>query len=274
MKSILLLKLSGKALFGEPLQTVCKATAQAIAAGYAVVIVHGGGAQLDELASRHGIKTISVAGRRVTDAATLNLAKMAFAANGVDLVAALRATGVSAIPTPAGAAGIVTANRRPPQLVRCDDGCERQIDYGYVGDIISVNTQVLQTLMQNNIVPVISPLAMDDAGQCYNINADTLAAHIAAALNVRELIMVSDVDGIYANPKDPKTRLTQLTKNQLQAFMTTGAASGGMLPKLAAIDKALNLGVKRVRVCNSTAVTGVTLEIVNQGQPGIGTVIV
>lgn len=268
-----LLKLSGKALLGSALQNICQAVAKATAAGYPIVIVHGGGAQLDELASRHGIKSITVAGRRITDSATLDLAKMAFSANGVDLVAALRAAGVVAIPVPAGAGGIVTAKRRPPQTVRCDDGSEHTIDYGYVGDIVAVNRDLLQTLLHQKIVPVISPLAMDDHGQCFNINADTLAAHLAASIGATELMMVSDVTGLYADPKNPQTCIAQLNKNQLQTFITSGAASGGMLPKLAAVDKALTLGVERVRICSFSAISQALAGLDNKNATTLGTVI-
>jgi acetylglutamate kinase len=257
----ILLKLSGKALAGEPLAAVCAAVQEARAAGAAVVIVHGGGAQLDALAVKHGLTAVTVAGRRVTDAATLELAKMAFAANGVDLVAALRAAGVAAIPLPAGAGGLVTATRRPPQVVRTDDGETLTVDYGLVGDIVAVNPQPARALLAHGLIPVVSPLAMDDEGKVYNVNADTLAARLASALDAAELVMVSDVAGLYADPKDPRTLIPRLTRAEARALVDAGAARGGMRPKLGAVEQALALGVARVRICDAERVTAMLTSV-------------
>lgn len=253
----ILLKLSGKALTGTALSQVCAAVREARAFGRSVVIVHGGGAQLDMLSHRHGLKPVIIGGRRVTDTATLELAKLAFAGNGVDLAAALRAAGVKAIPLPAGAAGLVTATRRPPQTIVSDDAQELLVDFGHVGDIVSVDPQPAWSLLAYGMVPIISPLAMDDSGNVYNINADTLAAKLAASLEAFELVMVSDVSGLYADPNDPTTRIAQLTRAEAQSLLQSGLARGGMRPKLMAVEQALNFGVARVRICDASCISDV-----------------
>lgn len=268
----ILLKLSGKALSGEPLAQVCLAIKDARAFGRSIVIVHGGGAQLDTLSARHGITPVILGGRRVTDSATLELAKLAFAGNGVDLTAALRAAGVQAIPLPAGAARVITAQRRPPQTILDEDGQKSQVDFGYVGDITAVDVQPVWGLLAYGIVPIISPLAMDDAGGIYNINADTLAARLAAALNACELVMVSDVPGIYADPQNPATPIAHLSRTEAQALVDRGIARGGMRPKLAAVEQALNLGVARVRICDANCLATTLAGSAHYAAPG-GTVI-
>ena len=250
----ILLKLSGNALVGTALAQVCAAVQKARHFGRSIVIVHGGGAQLDTLSKRHGLTPVLIGGRRVTDSATLELAKLAFAGNGVDLAAALRAASVKAIPLPAGAAGLVTATRRPPQTIVGDDGQSVLVDFGHVGDIAAVDPQVVWSLLAYGIVPIVSPLAMDDSGNIFNINADSLAAKLAASLEAFELVMVSDVAGIYADPNDPMTRIAQLSRAEAQSMLNRGAARGGMRPKLMAVEQALSLGVARVRICDAHCV--------------------
>ena len=237
--------------------------------GIRVVLVHGGGPQSTALAERLDVDAHFVDGRRVTDGEALGVMTMVL--NGeinTQIVAACRALGVPAVGISGVDAGLVSATKRPP--VRRDDG--QAVDYGYVGDIRSVDPTVLDNLLDDNLVPIVSPLSADAAGTLLNINADTVAAAIAGALKAEKLILATGTPGILENLADPRSLISYVDGAGLEQLRNTGKLSDGMLPKVAAIEQALAAGVPRVHVISYSQPDGLLLEVFTN--EGTGTLVV
>ncbi len=233
-----IVKLSGKLTeTAEARQRVLAQVKQLSLSGYWPVIVHGGGKQLDDIAAQTAVPRQIVNGRRVTCAKTLELAKMTFmGAINTDIVADCHKLGISAIGLSGAAAGLIRAVRRPPQACAVgDDVAEtHMIDFGFVGDITTINVGMLYQLMLLNHVPVIAPLAITDDGQILNVNADTVAGEIAVACEAHHLLMLGDTDGIYATRNDPSSLIRRLAISDIDHLIASRQVDGGMLPKLAA----------------------------------------
>ena len=237
--------------------------------GIRVVLVHGGGPQSTALAGRLGIEANFVDGRRVTDADALGVMTMVL--NGqinTSVVGACRALGVPAVGVSGVDAGLVNATKRPP--VRRDGG--HAIDYGYVGDIQSVNPTVLNNLLDDNLVPIVSPLSSDSNGTLLNINADTVAAAIATSLKAEKLILATGAPGILEDLSNPRSLISYVDRAGLEQLKKDGKLSDGMLPKVAAIDRALAGGVPRVHVISYAQPDGLLLEVFTN--EGTGTLVV
>lgn len=242
--------------------------------GIRVVVVHGGGEQVNQLCEKMGIEPRFVAGRRVTDAATLELAKMTFAGViNTNLVAAFRALDVPAIGLTGADGALVTVVRRPIRPVADPVTGEKQdVDFGFVGNITESKPAVLEHLLANRYVPVIASLAADTAGQIYNVNADTVAARIAVDLQAVKYILLTNVDGVMRKVDDPDTLEPYLDLVELEELTRTGVISGGMLPKLAACGDALRGGVPRVHIINGTVPDTILGEVFTN--EGTGTLLV
>ncbi len=239
-----------------------------------LVIVHGGGPQATALSRQLGLTPQVVAGRRVTDAGTLDAVKMAFAGTlNTDLVAALQAAHVSAVGLSGIDAGMVLAQRRAVQSLHDPStGENRVVDFGFVGDIREIRTDLLRSLLDGGRVPVICSLAADQRGQVLNVNADTLAAELAVALGAAKYFVVSNVDGVLRDIQDPTTLQSYLDVQQLNELVDSGAISGGMLPKLAAGIRALRGGVPRVHIVNGQTTDALLCEVFTN--EGCGTLLV
>src|SRR5690349_10581779 len=231
-------KLSGKATEdSQNLSSLAEELALMHQVGIHICVVHGGGKQLSDLATQMGVEQTIINGRRVTDDATLEMAKMIFAGKiNTDILAALRQRGIEAVGLSGVDGNIVHAERRPPkEILNRETGERAHVDFGHVGDVVRINTRLLTVLLDHNYLPVISSLGADNEGMVFNINADTIAAEIAVQLQAEKLILLSDVDGIYLTPGDPQTKLSRLTALEAGALISSGAASGGMIPKLQSI---------------------------------------
>jgi acetylglutamate kinase len=167
-------------------------------------------------------------------------------------------------------AGLVRAHRRAP--VKLDDGSDRTIDYGFVGDVDAVNTAVLRKLLDNGLMPVVSPLSADDNGVLLNINADTVAAAIGAAVAAEKLILCSGAPGILENASDPASLISYTDLRGLQRLREAGALLDGMLPKAQAIETAIRGGVRRVHVVSYKSPEGILGEVFTN--EGTGTLVV
>ena len=242
--------------------------------GIRVCVVHGGGKQLSELAEQMGVAQTIIEGRRVTDDATLDMAKMIFAGKiNTDILAALRHRGVEAVGLSGVDGNIVQAVRRPPkEVVNRETGERAQVDFGHVGDIVEINDRLLKVLLDEGYLPVVSSLGADDEGKVFNINADTIAAAIAAHLQAEKLILLSDVDGIYLRAGDEATKLSRLTAEEALSLVSAGAATGGMIPKLQGIVALLKRGVRSAHIINGNARNALLSEVFTN--EGTGTMIV
>ena len=242
--------------------------------GIRLCVVHGGGKQLSELASKLGIEQTIIEGRRVTDDATLEMAKMIFAGKiNTDILAALRQRGIEAVGLSGVDGNIVHAEKRPPkEILNRQTGVRDKVDFGYVGDVVQINSRLLTVLLDHGYLPVISSLGADDEGIVFNINADTIAAEIAVMLQAEKLILLSDVDGIYLDPAQPQSKLSRLSAAEADELVSNGAATGGMIPKLQSIVTLLRRGVHSAHVISGTNRNALLSEVFTD--KGTGTMIV
>jgi acetylglutamate kinase len=237
--------------------------------GIRVVLVHGGGPQSTDLATRLGLKTQFIDGRRVTDEDALQVAMMVL--NGeinTRIVAACREAAVPAVGLSGVDAGLIKAKKRAP--VARGDG--DPIDYGFVGDIESVDASVLLKQLDNDLVPIVSPLSADDKGTLLNINADTVAAMIARALAAEKLIIATGAPGILETLGDPRSLISYVDRAGLKKLRDEEKLFDGMLPKVAAIEQALAGGVPRVHVISYSLPDSLLLEVFTN--EGTGTLVV
>ena len=237
--------------------------------GIRVVLIHGGGPQSTALATALGLDTTFVDGRRVTDDASLDVATMVL--NGqinTRVLAACRDLHIPAVGISGVDAGLIKAHRRPPVQ---REGKE-SVDYGFVGDIDSVETDVLVKQLDNGLMPVVSPLSCDETGTLLNINADTVAAAIAAELGAEKLILLTGAAGVLEDVDDPQSLISYIDRAALDKLRDEGKLADGMLPKAAAIDAALANGVSRVHVISYKVPDSLLLEVFTN--EGTGTLVV
>ncbi len=238
------IKLGGDVLEGDALAAVAADIARA-GANRRLVVVHGGGPQATALAYKMGLESRLVGGRRITDAATLDVMKMVVAGRlNVDLVTALRAAGVPAIGL-AGSSGVIRAHRRPPRVV---SGAAEAVDFGLVGDVDDFDLALLAALDAAEVVPVIACLAAGAPGEVLNINADVVASQLAAAAGAAALVACTAVGGVRADKDNPATVLRKLTVAGARAAIADGTVQGGMIPKLEEAFAPLAAGVAAVHI--------------------------
>jgi acetylglutamate kinase len=239
-----------------------------------VVIIHGGGPQLSEIAGKLGIESVKINGRRVTDDKTLEVAKMVFGGIiSTDILAALRRHGTPGIGLTGVDGHLVHAVRRPPtRVVDHATGEEREVDFLNVGDIRRVDPQILRVLLDNRFVPVVASLGADDSGKVLNINADTIACEIAVSLPAEKIFLLSNVSGVLRDIKDPESRFSYITVDQGEEMIRSRAVSGGMLPKLQAALDAVKRGVRRAHIVNGLTPDALLHEVFTV--KGLGTMIV
>lgn len=261
---------AGGAVFGD--QTATRALIEQIAIlhylGIRVIMVHGGGPQLTQITEAMGVPTRMVQGRRVTDEQSIDATSMVL--NGLintRLLAMCRELDIEAVGVSGVDAGLIKAHRRPPVQVDAE-----LVDYGFVGDIDLVDGSVLRKLLDNGLMPVVSPLSADENGQLLNINADTVAAAIGAALGAEKLILCTGAPGILENVDDPRSVISYTDLKGLDAMRASGAIKDGMLPKAKAIESAIRGGVHRVHVISYDAPDSILAEVFTN--EGTGTLIV
>lgn len=236
--------------------------------GIRVVLVHGGGSESSDLLRALGGEPRFVEGRRVTDEKALEVASMVL--NGTvntRILAAARGLGLPAVGVSGVDAGLIQARRRPP--VRVGDGT---VDYGFVGDVVSVAPGVLSTLLDAGMVPVVSPLSAADDGTLLNINADTVAAVLAVGLGAEKLILLTGAPGVLERPDDPGSLVSYTDLEGLRSLRDQGGLTRGMLPKASAIESALRGGVGRVHILSWQTPDGLLAEVFTN--EGVGTLVV
>jgi acetylglutamate kinase len=237
--------------------------------GIRVVLVHGGGPQLDTLTKKLGIETRMVQGRRVTDGGAIDVACMVL--NGLintRLLGLCREFGIDAIGLSGVDAGLVKAHKRAPVTLANGE----VVDYGMVGDIDSVDGSVITRLLDTGFLPVVSPLSCDAAGHLLNINADTVAAAIGGAMDAEKLILCTGAPGILERLDDPQSLISYTDMAGLRRLREEGALADGMLPKSSAIEAAIRGGVRRVHVISYATADALLAEIFTN--EGTGTLVV
>ena len=238
--------------------------------GVRVVLVHGGGPQLTELSAALGLPTRMIEGRRVTDEKSIEVTAMVL--NGLintRVLAICRDLNIDAVGISGVDAGLVRAHRRPPAALAANG---ELVDFGFVGDIDTIDPTVLDKLLDNGLMPVVSPLSADESGTLLNINADTVAAAIGAALGAEKLLLCTGAPGILGNVDDPGSLISYTDLRGLKRLRDEGRIAAGMLPKARAIEEALRGGVRRVHVVSYLSPEGILGEVFTN--EGTGTLIV
>lgn len=241
------IKIGGEVVQSSTMGAIAADIAQVRAAGTSVIIVHGGGPQASELQKRLGQTPNIVGGRRVTDEATLDVMKMVVAGKvNVDACAALVAAGTRPVGLHGASSLTVKAVRRPPKVVT--GGGPDPVDFGFVGDVVGVNAELLTMLTAAGFIPVLACLGADDAGGVYNINADAVANQVAIRLDARALVLVTDVPAVLRDVNDPSSRIERLTVAEGKKAIEEGIVTKGMIPKLEESFAAIAQGVRAVHV--------------------------
>ncbi len=223
------------------------------------VVVHGGGPQIGDLLARLGKESVFKDGLRVTDAETLEIARMVLEGKiNSEIVAGINVHGPLAVGLSGGDASLIQAS-------------VRHADLGFVGDVAAVNPTIVQRLLAEDLIPVISTIGTDAAGQAYNINADTGAGAVAEALGAHKVIYLTDVEGLRLDADDPETLVSEITTADLQRLVDDGVMSGGMIPKIAACIHAVEHGVGSAHILDGRLPHVVLLELFTDA--GVGTMI-
>ena len=227
--------------------------------GIRPVIVHGGGPQIDDLMGRLGKEPSFVAGRRVTDAETLDIVRMVLVGKvNRDITSAINALAPLAVGVSGEDAGLIRAAPRDPAL-------------GFVGEVAAVNPAIVRNLQELGYIPVVSTIGADDAAQPYNINSDTVAGALSAALGAERLVVLTDVAGLLADVDVPESVVSEVTAGELAAILASGGVDGGMIPKAEACLHAVRNGVGSAHLLDGTQPHVLLLELFTDA--GIGTMI-
>lgn len=242
--------------------------------GIRVTVVHGGGAQATQLAARLGLQTKLVNGRRVTDDETLEVVKMVFAGKiSVEILSALRAHQIHAVGVSGIDGNVVLARRRSKKrVINRETGRRETVDFGNVGDVVDVDPRLLTTLLDAGYLPVVSPLAADEEGHVYNVNADAIASALAIGLAAEKLILLSDVPGVLARPQDADSLISRLSAAEARKLAKSAAVTGGMVAKLEEVARVAEQGVRAVHIVNGNQRNALLSEIF--GDRGSGTMVV
>ncbi|MEL6891232.1 MAG: acetylglutamate kinase [Actinomycetota bacterium] len=228
--------------------------------GMKPVVVHGGGPQISQLMARLGKEAEFVDGLRVTDAETVEIARMVLKGQvNPQLVAAINVHGNHAVGVSGVDGRLIQATARDPRL-------------GFVGDVTGINTAVIEGLQHDGFIPVIATIGCDETGQAYNINADTVAGVIAEALGAEKLVYLTDIEGLRRDVDDAASLIRQTTADDLDALIDDGTIAGGMIPKVASCTSAVRNGVRRSHILDGRIAHVLLLELFTD--EGIGTMVV
>ena len=261
-RKIIVVKYGGSAMADENLKlNVIKDVVLLKLVGFKPIIVHGGGKEISKWVSKVGMETKFVNGLRVTDSATMEVAEMVLNKVNKELVKNVESLGVKAC----GISG------KDGNMLKDTKKLSNGEDIGFVGNISEVDTSIIETLLEKDFLPVICPIGVDDEYNTYNINADDAACAIAQAIKAEKLAFLTDVEGVYKDPKDKSTLISELTLDEARELITGGNIGGGMLPKLNNCIEAIENGVKRVHILDGRILHCLLLEIFTN--KGIGTAI-
>lgn len=258
---VIVVKYGGNAMINEQLkEQVMEDIVLLWLIGVKVVLVHGGGPEINETMAKFNKKPEFVDGLRVTDKETVDIVQMVLAGKvNKSLVTLLQMNGGHAVGLSGIDGGLIEAKIKDERL-------------GYVGKITKIRPQPINDLLEKNYIPVISTVAGDKHGNVYNINGDTAAAHIAGALHAERLLMMTDIAGILRDKDDPASLIPELTVSEAEGLKVDGVVSGGMIPKVDCCIKALDEGVKNVTILDGRIPHSILMELLTD--EGAGTMVV
>ncbi len=258
----IVVKYGGSAMLDEDLKlNVIKDVALLKLIGLQPIIVHGGGKEISKWVEMIGKEPEFINGLRVTDAETMEIAEMVLSKVNKSLVQMMQKLGLNAVGISGKDAGLMTVTKKFP-------GGK---DIGFVGEVQSVNAKLLDTLLENDFIPVIAPIGSSDAFESYNINADDAACAVAKAISAEKLVFLTDIEGVFMDPMDKSTLISEMDINEAKEFIEKGIVGGGMLPKLTNCIEAIEQGVSRVHILDGRVKHCLLLEFFTE--QGIGTAI-
>ena len=261
-RKIIVIKYGGSAMVDEELKKkVIEDVTLLKLVGFKPIIVHGGGKEISKWVGKMGMEPKFINGLRVTDKDTMEVAEMVLGKVNKSLVQIVEELGVRAI----GLSG------KDGDLLKVEKKYSNGEDIGFVGDVKKVNADILYDLLEKDFLPIICPIGLDDEYNTYNINADDAACAIARAVKAEKLAFLTDIEGVYKNPEDPNTLISELTVSEAKKLISDGYIRGGMLPKLNNCIEAIENGVSRVHILDGRIPHCVLLEIFTN--KGIGTAI-
>ncbi len=229
--------------------------------GINVVVVHGGGSQITQMMDKLGMEAQFVEGLRVTDAETMEIAQMVLVGSvNQRVVSLINAAGGQAVGISGKDANMIVARKKTAE-----------VDLGFVGDVVSINPQAITTLAESGYIVVASSIGTDEEGQSYNINADTVAGHLAAALQAVKLVVLTDVPGLLEDPDDPDSLISELTASAAEKRLAAGQVAAGMIPKLQSCVTAITGGVQRAHLIDGRLSHSLLMELFTDA--GIGTMV-
>ena len=266
------IKYGGKAMVNDELkESVAKDIVLLKFIGINPIVVHGGGNEITVLMDKLGKKADFVGGLRVTDKETMEMVEMVLVGKvNKQIVNLINQHGGRAVGLSGKDSSILMAQKRPPVNIMVE-GKEQYVDLGYVGDITQVNPDVINSLSENSYIPVISSIAVSPEGEGLNINADHVAGELAAALKAEKLIVLTDVEGIYASEGDENSLISSLSRQNAREMISAGDISTGMIPKVEACITALDNDVRRTHIIDGRITHSMLLEIFTDR--GIGTMV-
>lgn len=261
-RKVIVVKYGGSAMVDENLKKrVIEDVTLLKLVGFKPIIVHGGGKEISRWVSKVGMEPKFINGLRVTDEPTMELAEMVLGKVNKELVQMVESLGVRAIGLSGKDGGLLNVTKK------YSDG----EDIGYVGEVQKVNADILWDLLDKDFLPIVCPIGLDDSFHTYNINADDAACAIARAMNAEKLAFLTDIEGVYKDPNDPSTLISELQISEAKEFIEKGYIGGGMLPKLNNCIDAIENGVSRVHILDGRIPHCLLLEIFTN--KGIGTAI-
>ena len=261
-RKIIVIKYGGSAMVDEELKrNVIQDVVLLKLVGFKPIIVHGGGKEISRWVGKVGMEPKFVNGLRVTDADTMEVAEMVLNKVNKELVTMIQSLGVNAV----GISG------KDGGMLKVEKKYSNGTDIGFVGEITEVNPKILYDLLEKDFLPIVCPVGMDDAYNSYNINADDAACAIAKAVSAEKLAFLTDIEGVYKDPSDKSTLISELTIDEARALIGDGFIGGGMLPKLNNCIDAIENGVSRVHILDGRIAHCLLLEIFTNR--GIGTAI-
>jgi len=261
-RKVIVVKYGGSAMVDEEIKkSVIEDVTLLKLIGFKPIIVHGGGKEISKWIAKAGLETKFVNGLRVTDAPTMEIAEMVLGKVGKELVRMVEELGVKA----------VSISGKDGGLFKCSKKYSNGEDIGFVGEIVEVDGKIVHDLLENDYLPIISPIGMDKEFNTYNINADDAACAVARAVKAEKLAFLTDIEGVYMDPNDPNTLISEITVNEARELLKSGNIGGGMLPKLSNCIDAIENGVSRVHILDGRILHCLLLEIFTN--KGIGTAI-
>ena len=261
-RKIIVVKYGGSAMVDEALKhQVIQDVVLLKLTGFKPIIVHGGGKEISRWVGKVGMEPRFINGLRVTDEATMEVAEMVLGKVNKELVTFVQSLGIKAVGISGKDGGLLQVEKK------CPDGQ----DIGFVGEITRVNPKILFDLLEKDFLPIVCPVGLDENFRTYNINADDAACKIAEAVKAEKLAFLTDIEGVYRDPSDPESLISELHVQEAQSLIDNGNVGGGMIPKLKNCIDAIREGVNRVHILDGRIPHSILLEIFTN--KGIGTAI-